>query len=201
MERPAPPAGRPLGRLRTGGGISATCAGATSLHAPDRAIALTSRLSRPASASTSVEWTLDPDLRAKSATHVARCAPSGAKVLECTQCGGLRVGGQACPCCGFLPTRPPKAVPIADGDLGLVENGRAKPPAHKPHEWYPMLAYIAVERGYKPGWAAYKYKEKFGAWPPRGNVVPIEPSPEVRSWVRSRMIAYARRPQASRGAA
>ena len=41
-----------------------------------------------------VEWTLDPDLRAKSATHVARCAPSGAKVLECTQCGGLRVGGQ-----------------------------------------------------------------------------------------------------------
>jgi len=63
------------------------------------------------------------------------------------------------------------------------------------------LAYIAVERGYKPGWAAYKYKEKFGAWPPRGNVVPIEPSPEVLSWVRSRMIAYARRPQASRGAA
>ena len=27
---------------------------------------------------------------------------------------------------------------------------------------------IADERGYKPGWAAHKYKEKFGAFPPWG---------------------------------
>ena len=53
-----------------------------------------------------------------------------------------------------------------------------------------MLICVATERGYKPGWAAYKYKEKFGAWPP-ATVAPISPSPEVRSWVRSRDIAYA----------
>jgi len=56
-----------------------------------------------------------------------------------------------------------------------------------------MLAHIAAERGYKAGWIAHQYKEKFGAWPAWGAApVPIAPSPEVRSWVRSRMIAYAK---------
>ena len=63
-----------------------------------------------------------------------------------------------------------------------------------------MLLTIGIERGYRPGWAAYKYKEKFGAFPPWGSSPqPIPPSPEVRSWVRSRDIAYAK--AKSRGAA
>jgi DNA repair protein RadD len=61
-----------------------------------------------------------------------------------------------------------------------------------------MLAHLGIERGYKPGWAAHKYKEKFGAFPPWGSSPqPTPPSPEVRSWVRSRLIAYAK----ARGAA
>jgi hypothetical protein len=61
-----------------------------------------------------------------------------------------------------------------------------------------MLTAIAKDRGYKPGWTAHKFKEKFGSWPPYGVVVqPIEPSPEVLSWVRSCAIAYAK----ARGAA
>ena len=61
-----------------------------------------------------------------------------------------------------------------------------------------MLASIGIERGYKAGWAAVNYKEKFGDWPPYGATpTPIDPTPEVRSWVRSRLIAYAKR----RGAA
>jgi len=52
---------------------------------------------------------------------------------------------------------------------------------------------VAVERGYKPGWVAHKYREKFGDWPQHGGVSPIKPSPEVLSWVRSRNIAFAKR--------
>jgi DNA repair protein RadD len=55
-----------------------------------------------------------------------------------------------------------------------------------------MLTYIAEERGYKPGWIAHKFKEKFGHWPTCRYVAPIEPSREVLSWVRSRNIAYAK---------
>ena len=59
--------------------------------------------------------------------------------------------------------------------------------------WHAMLTHIANERGYKPGWIAHKYKEKFGAFPPWGSKPqPIPPTPEVWSWVRSRTIAFAR---------
>ena len=61
-----------------------------------------------------------------------------------------------------------------------------------------MLTAIGIERGYRQGWAAVNYKEKFGTWPPRGsNPEPIPPTPEVRSWVRSRLIAYAKAKEAS----
>jgi len=56
-----------------------------------------------------------------------------------------------------------------------------------------MLAYTAAERGYKSGWVAHKYREKFGEWPRSNSVTPIKPSPEVLSWVRSRNIAFAKR--------
>ena len=55
-----------------------------------------------------------------------------------------------------------------------------------------MLTAVAVERGYKPGWVAHKYREKFGDWPQRRYVTPIKPTPEVLSWVRSRDIAWAK---------
>ena len=58
-----------------------------------------------------------------------------------------------------------------------------------------MLTYIANTKCYKPGWAAHKFKEKFGTWPPSRDVVPIEPMPEVLSWVRSRNIAWAKAQQ------
>jgi superfamily II DNA or RNA helicase len=150
-----------------------------------------------------VEWTLDPDLAAESATHAARCRDGySSSVVECSQCGAMRAGGKPCPHCGFLPQRPPRAVEIGDGELALVQGRRASAPAYDPVEranWHAMLACIGIERGYKPGWAAVNYREKFGAWPPTRNVAPVAPTPEVLSWVRSRMIAYAKAQQ--RGAA
>jgi hypothetical protein len=56
-----------------------------------------------------------------------------------------------------------------------------------------MFKHIARERGYKPGWVAHKYREKFGVFPNwHADPPPIPPSPEVKSWVRSRAIAYAK---------
>jgi hypothetical protein len=53
---------------------------------------------------------------------------------------------------------------------------------------------IAQQRNHKPGWAAQKFKERFGAYPPRSwnSAQPVQPSPAVSSWVRSRNIAYAK---------
>ena len=106
------------------------------------------------------------------------------------------MGGEPCPHCGFLPHRPPRDVLVADGELGLVAGRRANGHAYDPEtkeRWLGMFAHIANERGYKPGWVAFKFKEKFGAFPDWGSTPePIPPTPEVKSWVRSRMIAFAR---------
>ena len=61
--------------------------------------------------------------------------------------------------------------------------------------WHGMLICIGQERGYKPGWAAVTSTRKNSdAWPSWGALPePIPPTPEVRSWVRSRLIAYAKR--------
>jgi hypothetical protein len=146
-----------------------------------------------------VEWTLDPDRRAVAPKHEQRTAAGDSSRLhECTNCGVVGVAGEPCWRCGYLPQRAPRAVEVGEGELGLVDRSRrAKPNAYDPADrerWYGMLISVANERGYKPGWAKHKYREKFGTWPPWGSVpTPLPPTPEVRSWVRSRQIAYAKR--------
>lgn len=144
-----------------------------------------------------VIWTLDPDRHAENPAHKP---PAGyaSRILECTQCGAVRLAGEPCSHCGFLPQPPPRAISFDDGDLAEVgRDRRVNPNIYDPNlrqRWHAMLVHIGQERGYKPGWAAYKYKEKFTDWPPWGaSPEPIPPSQEVRSWVRSRMIAYAKR--------
>ena len=144
-----------------------------------------------------VEWTLDPEKRATSPAHIERIAGrNGSRLLECSQCAAMRVAGEACQNCGFLPQRPPRAIVFRDGDLVRVDRKDRRPkPSSDPNEqmrWHAMLAYIAAERGYKTGWVAHKFKQKFGHWPPTRRVIAIEPSAKVLSWVRSRNIAYAK---------
>ncbi len=144
-----------------------------------------------------VEWTLDPDRRAESPVHRER-GERGSRLIECKNCAVLRVAGEACWHCGFLPQRAARRVEFHDGELGIVDrsrhaHGNIYDPAER-ERWHAMLAYTASERGYKSGWVAHQYKKKFKSWPPWGpSPRPIPPSPEVRSWVRSRMIAFAKR--------
>jgi DNA repair protein RadD len=143
-----------------------------------------------------VEWTLDITKRAENAAHAARDRAQTSRLVECSQCGALRTAGEKCPSCGFFPQRRPELVIFREGELARVDGStRTANSTIDPGErmrWHGMLAHIAANRGYKPGWAAYKFKEKFGHWPPQRSVVPIEPSPECLSWVRSRNIAYAK---------
>ena len=57
------------------------------------------------------------------------------------------------------------------------------------------LRWIAAVRGYASGWAAHKFRERFGIWPNDSQVrlaSPREPSLKTKNWLRSRQIAYAK---------
>jgi DNA repair protein RadD len=144
-----------------------------------------------------VEWILQSDKRAVSPAHSARLKSGhGSRLLECSQCSAMRTAGEPCSHCGFFPKARAEALVFRDGELGLVDRKtRTVVASSDPNErmkWHAMLMYIAAERGYRPGWAAYKYKEKFGTWPPARTIKPMQPTPEVLAWVRSRMVAYAK---------
>src|SRR5690606_1009239 len=97
------------------------------------------------------------------------------------------------PACGWRPQPKPRSIEVVDGDLAHVaRDGRMTAAAQDKERFLRQLLWIAQERGYKPGWAAHKFKEKFAHWPPRHPPPPEPPEPAVRSWVRSRQIAWAR---------
>ena len=145
-----------------------------------------------------VQWALDPDQRADNPTHRERSEGDiKSRLVDCSQCGALRTGGEACRHCGFKPSPPPRYLAVVDGDLAAVNrNGSGVGTYYSPEDraaWHSQLAHIAADRNYKAGWVSHKYKEKFGHYPAWGaSPQPLEPTPEVLSWVRSRIIAYAK---------
>jgi superfamily II DNA or RNA helicase len=151
-----------------------------------------------------VEWTLEPDRRAVNKFHDNRQRRDTdgsyqSRIIDCQGCGAKRITGHACVHCGYFPQRAPQAIVFDDADLVLYDAvNRASRTRHytaeEVAEFHAMLLWIAASRGYEKakGWAAHKFKDKFGHWPPYGMTPkPMIPSQEVRAWVRSRDIAYA----------
>jgi len=118
---------------------------------------------------------------------------------KCPKCTFLKAPGtRVCPACGF------KAEAVSNievGDGELVEITRGKQHEDVPSEdekatFYAQLKGFAQERGYAGGWAAHKFREKFNVWPNGCKDIPaMEPTPQVRSWIKSRQIAWAKSKQ------
>lgn len=125
---------------------------------------------------------------------------------ECKSCGFLKPAKVAiCPNCGKESKRE-SGIVEQRGELIEVtrahelkgkKKGAAKEytPEQKARFYAGLKAY-GVQHGRKNGWAAWSFKEKFGAWPDWTirDIEPAEfPSAEVVMWVRHRNIAYAMR--------
>jgi DNA repair protein RadD len=100
-----------------------------------------------------------------------------------------------CPSCGFIP-EPKCDVVHRDGQLiELASRREVKQTTQEERIFFHAeLRHIAEHRSYKQGWAAIKYKEKFGVYPPWAwNERPTcTPTASTMSWVRSRQIAFAK---------
>lgn len=124
---------------------------------------------------------------------------------ECRVCAGLiPPGASECPCCGAAQLRTAN-VSERDGELSEFAPGskKARRKSGEPvieflrrlpkGELHAQLKAIASERGRSAGWVAHKFREVWETWP-RGfdREAESEPSSTLRSWVRSRDIAWAK---------
>jgi DNA repair protein RadD len=143
-----------------------------------------------------VEWTLDVDGRATTPAQARRKAGLEPRLHECPACKAIMVK-PPCGACGWMPQPKARNIDFEDGRLGLVVGGKSRAQQYTSEEkarWYQMLIGEALRRGKKPGWAWYLFKDKFGHEPDRfWNRTALAPAPEVSSYVRSRLIAYAKR--------
>ena len=111
---------------------------------------------------------------------------------KCPECHFMKPPKvSVCPQCGFKASRQ-NAVEEIEGELQLIKkNGKKARPEDKQRVYSELLA-IKVSKGYSDGWLAHKYRAYFGVWPKGLMAVAIEPTPEVRAFVTSQNIRFAK---------
>ncbi len=111
---------------------------------------------------------------------------------ECPSCHFLKPAGvHKCPDCGFEPVRR-QSVETVDGDLvQLSGKARTFTQVEKQRFWSGLLWYVE-NRGKSDGWAAHKYKDRFGVWPRGLRAIAMEPDQLCRNWVKAAAIKWAK---------
>jgi DNA repair protein RadD len=116
---------------------------------------------------------------------------------NCQQCNMVMPPKtKVCPSCGHAMQPPSGWVETADGELVPInrEVGAKDVPMAEKERFYRELIGVCRETGKKDGMAYFKYKEKFGVFPANTfSKIPLEPSLQTRSWLKSKQIAYAKR--------
>jgi hypothetical protein len=122
---------------------------------------------------------------------------------ECPKCAYLKPPKLAlCPACGFKAEVQSSVKP----DAGELRELHPKPKVDKKKFagapttqeektiFFAELKGYAHARGYKDGWAANQYRECVGTWPAHDmkHVRPVYPGASTMSWIKSRLIAYAK---------
>ena len=135
-------------------------------------------------------WTLDGE-RALIEPDRAEHEKRESKNLTCPECACVFSGARLCPECGYFFAPVGKEVKTLDGQLIEIGTTLTRDQQDK-LAFFSELRAIATEKGWKPGWAAHKFREKFGDWPPRhfNNEPLVAPSIETRRWVHSQQIRW-----------
>lgn len=109
--------------------------------------------------------------------------PGEKKATKCPKCFHVWGGGLTCPVCGFV--FPPKVtVKHEPGELREWSGGQTAPRSEK-ERIYGELKHYARMKFWKPGWAAMKFRERFGVRPNAYSQAPeIPTSPETKEWIR-----------------
>jgi superfamily II DNA or RNA helicase len=117
------------------------------------------------------------------------------KEAKCPACMALWTSkDNTCSSCGHVRQVFQSVTSIAGKLEELQESNRKLQIANT--DFFAELQYYGRSKGYKEGWAAIKYKEKFGVYPNGLRVSPKPPSVPTLKWIKSRTIAYVKGKQA-----
>jgi len=121
------------------------------------------------------------------------------KPITCVMCMTVYSGQINCPHCGHIPEKKGKHVESRSGELMEVRaESRRTAKARKfgaieRESWYQQFLQYGDDKEYNSveGWAAHKYKKKFGEWPDDDfSKEREEPTAECLSWIRGMNIRY-----------
>lgn len=115
--------------------------------------------------------------------------PKERKPVKCPKCSAVHLASPVCPSCGFSYPKH-SGITHEAGELAELSVGTSS--RDEKQEVYSQLYFIANERGYKLGWVANQYRQRFGVWPKGLLDVEMPPSQKIMNWVRSRQIAWAK---------
>lgn len=116
------------------------------------------------------------------------------EAAKCPKCSVIWGGGDTCKHCGFVRTKRNEivAVPGEMTEIGpSARKAEAFTPEYKANFYAELLGY-AQEKGHNPGSAYWKYKEKFGVGPSMSKPKPKVPGMDVRNFVISQNIRFAK---------
>ena len=114
------------------------------------------------------------------------------EAAKCPKCSAFwPAHADICSCCGHVRVRR-SLIEAVPGELVELFASGQKAKREDKQKWYAELLWISQVHGYKPGWAAHKYREKFDVWPRGLDPEPVPASKEVMRWAQSRRIAYVK---------
>ncbi len=121
-------------------------------------------------------------------------------------CGMVLLPEQkACPACGKERIRASKVEQLPGSMVELTKTQRK----HNADSWDEKSRFMAglklyaQTHGYKPGWAANKYRERYGVWPNDPRVKDVKPSQydaDTAIWIRASAIRWSKGRQKEKAA-
>lgn len=151
-----------------------------------------------------IPWSLDAEGKVKDRKLKLSQEAAEPKPITCARCKASFSGRRECPACGYAMLPPTAAIPTHAADLVELERSAKKDNREatwgEKAEFMAGLKAYAHAHGYQAGWAANKYRARFGVWPNDARVKHVEPQPyseEVRRWIVSQNIRHAKSQRAA----
>lgn len=115
------------------------------------------------------------------------------KYMTCEKCGTIFSGQSYCPrCYTDIPDYGRKIASI-DAELKELTKTKEKYTMEDKQSFYGMLEYCRKQKGYKPGWTYYKFKERFGIYPSgKLKKIAIEPDEKFLRYLKYMQIRAAK---------